>query len=176
MRTALRAAIMRHEAAGPRLASPCIAWALAARVGAARGLLGGGSGTRIAPASMPQSRWTRTLALACSTLAVAAALRQMQNELGKSAGEQLLTHSRRASNVPDSALAAQVVCFHCTLVAAVHRRLTPPDEVRSLLVSWGLELRVSGVLECSGHYITACLVFHFLRTFHPLRLAGGAAC
>jgi len=98
---------------------------------------------------MPQSRWTRTLALACSALAAAAAARQMQNELDGSAGEHLLTHSSRASSVPDSALAAQVVSFHCALVcalvAAVHRLLTPPDEVRRLLVSWGLELRVSGV-------------------------------
>jgi hypothetical protein len=43
-----RAAMRWREAAGLRAAFRFIAWALAARIGAARGLLGGGSSARIA--------------------------------------------------------------------------------------------------------------------------------
>ncbi len=56
-------AMQRNEAAGPHVAFPCIAWALAARIGATRGLLGGGSSARIAPhrcrnrAGLARSSW-----------------------------------------------------------------------------------------------------------------------
>lgn len=138
----------------------------------------------VTPRLMPQSCWTRARLLACTALAVAmAALCTASSMMRGRATTDVVGDVCCFPALPNPGLPPQAVCSHCAQVAVAHRHLTPPDEVRHLLVLGGSGRIAAGptrdgrlqprAMPCSGmvaHGCNGCVVLVILHRLMPQSL------